>query len=60
MAHHIIGVPIKGLKMKKDGKLEQDVKAYLANLPVNKQIAVRKSTKVKVVKPIKPNRGLPR
>jgi hypothetical protein len=52
MAHRIIGVPVKGLKLK-DGKLEQDVKADMAKLSVTKRIAVRKSTKVKVVKPIR-------
>ncbi len=50
MAHHKIGIKVKGLTLK-DGKLEQDVKAYFAKLPLNKQIAVRKSTRVKAVKP---------
>ena len=43
------GIAIPGFKLK-DGKIVADHGARLARLPINKQIAARKSKRVKVVK----------
>lgn len=45
------GVKIPGFKLSKDGKIEDDVRAQLKKLPVNKQIAVKASKKIRVASP---------
>lgn len=44
------GIPVKGVRISKDGKLERDYDAEMAKLPVNKRIAKKKSRKVTVSK----------
>lgn len=39
-----------GFKLAKSGKLERDEAARIAKLPVNKQIAARKSNRVRISK----------
>lgn len=43
------GIPVKGVRISKDGKLERDYDAELAKLDVSTRIAKRKSKRVKVV-----------
>jgi hypothetical protein len=45
------GVAIPGYKLTKQGQIVKDEGSIVAKLPVNKQIARRKSTRVRVVKP---------
>jgi hypothetical protein len=49
MAHRIIGIKIKDVLIK-DGRLESDAKGMIAKLPLNKQIAIKKSKKIRVKK----------
>lgn len=51
------GIPVKGVRISKDGKLERNYDADLAKLPVNKRIAKKKSRKVTVSKAPRPKGG---